>query len=201
MEYQPEVSRLPIGSTLRGYYQSWKYFGESAPKIREQIHGLLKPTEWYQTRRVEFQDQENWIAIHVRRGDYLNAATRDVHGLTSLDYYKRAVERVDSQFDNQMPIKVFSDDRSAAQALFQGSKRQIEFVHEPPGSKPIESMLLMSLGSGIIAANSSFSWWAAWLGDVITRPVIVPDPWFRTKRINQADLFLQNWLPLNSGLH
>ncbi|MDA9334062.1 alpha-1,2-fucosyltransferase [Actinomycetota bacterium] len=201
MEYEPEVSRLPIGSTLRGYYQSWKYFRESATKIREQIHGLLKPTEWYQTRCVEFQDQENWIAVHVRRGDYLNAGTRDVHGLTGFAYYRNAIERIDSQFDNQMPLKVFSDDHSAARMLFRGNGRKIEFVQEPLGSKPIESMLLMSLGSGIVAANSSFSWWAAWLGEKNTRPVIVPIPWFRTKQINQLDLFLRNWLPLDSGLY
>lgn len=201
MDYLPEVSKLPVGSTLRGYFQSWKYFQEYAPKIRMQIYGLLNPSEWYQTRRVEFQDQENWVAVHVRRGDYLNAGTRDVHGITGVDYYKNAVEQIDSQFGNQMPLKIFSDDHSAAQTLFQGDERRIEFVQEPPNSNPLENMLLMSQGSGIIAANSSFSWWAAWLGESITRPVIVPNPWFRTKSINQDDLFLQDWTPLDGGLH
>ena len=201
MDYQPEVSKLPIGSKLRGYFQSWKYFEACGPKIRAQIYDLRNPTEWYQTRCVEFQDQESWIAVHVRRGDYLNAGTRDVHGLTGFAYYRNAIERIDSQFDNQMPLKVFSDDHSAARMLFRGNGRKIEFVQEPLGSKPIESMLLMSLGSGIVAANSSFSWWAAWLGEKNTRPVIVPIPWFRTKQINQLDLFLRNWLPLDSGLY
>ncbi len=201
MDYQPEVSRLPIGSILRGYFQSWKYFGECAPKIREQIHDLLNPTEWYQTRRVEFQDQENWIAVHVRRGDYLNAGTRDVHGILRNSYYKNAIKQIDAQFGYEVPLKVFSDDHSAAQALLQGSNRRIEFVQGPPNSDPLESMLLMSQGSGIIAANSSFSWWSAWLGESITRPVIVPSPWFRTKSFNQDDLFLQDWTPLDSGLH
>jgi len=200
-DYLPEVSKLPVGSTLRGYFQSWKYFQECASKIREQVQDLLNPSEWYQTRHVDFQDQEDWVAIHVRRGDYLNVGTRDVHGITGVHYYRDAVEQIDSQFGNQMPLKIFSDDHSAAQTLFQGTNRRIEFVQEPPNSNPLENMLLMSQGSGIIAANSSFSWWAAWLGESITRPVIVPSPWFRTKSFNREDLFLQNWITMGGGLH
>jgi hypothetical protein len=200
MDYLPEVSKLPLGSTLRGYFQSWKYFEEHAKKIRSQIHDLVNPSDWYQTSHVEFQDQEEWVAVHVRRGDYLNSGTRGVHGILGNSYYTNAIKQIDAHFGHEVPLKVFSDDHSAAKVLFQESERRIEFVEEHPNSNPIESMLLMSQGSGIIAANSSFSWWAAWLGDSTPRPVIVPNPWFQSKSFNQEDLFLQHWTSLKGDL-
>jgi hypothetical protein len=197
MGYLPQVSKIPVGSRLRGYFQSWRYFQEYAPEIRWQIRELLRPSAWYQKLRTDFQDQQDWIAVHVRRGDYLNPGTRDVHGILGVGYYKNAVKQVDAQFGKKVPLKIFSDDHAAAQALFEGFGRRIEFVLAPLDSHPIESILLMSQGSGIVTANSSFSWWAAWLGESVTRPVIVPNPWFRSKQVDQDDLFLPNWMPVS----
>ena len=200
MEYHLAVSQLEIGSRIRGYFQSWKYFEEEAPEIRSHIRDLVHPSAWYRASHVEFNNQEEWIAVHVRRGDYLKAETRSVHGVLGDSYYKNALKQMDAHFGDALPLKVFSDDHSATRTLFERSNRKIEFVQEPLGSDPIESMLLMSQGAGVITANSSFSWWAAWLGEGVTRPVCVPNPWFRTKSFNLNDLFLQNWKSLDGQL-
>ena len=196
MDYLPEVSKLPLGSTLRGYFQSWKYFEEHAKKIRSQIHDLVNPSDWYQTSHVEFQDQKEWVAVHVRRGDYLNAGTRVVHGILGNSYYMNAIKQIDAQFGYEVPLKVFSDDHAAAKVLFQESERRIEFVQEHPNSNPIESMLLMSQGSGIIAANSSFSWWAAWLNPNPNKTIICPKKWFNSASIPDEDLIPKTWIRL-----
>lgn len=199
--FDKEVSYLLVGSTLRGYFQSWKYFPCYAQEIRVQIANVINPSDWYQKLRTDYESDSRWIALHVRRGDYLNSKIRDLHGIVAVDYYARAIEKIDSQFDTELPLKIFSDDSAAAQTIFRDFKHRIEYIHEPPDSRPIETMLLMSMSSGLITANSSFSWWAAWLGESATRPVVVPDPWFRSKSFNPEDLFLPNWIRLDSALH
>jgi hypothetical protein len=160
---------------------------------------LSSTSEWYLEKIEEFSNQDDWLAIHVRRGDYLNAGTREFHGIMDERYYRNAIKIIDSN-SGIMPIKVFSDDIKAAKSLFAGNQSRFEFINSPPESSSLESLLLMSRGSGIITANSSFSWWAAWLGQTPSRQVVVPSPWFRGAEISTVDLFLGDWAVASSSL-
>jgi hypothetical protein len=194
--YDAEVLRVSIGWKLRGYFQSWKYFQWHADEIRNQLQDVPKPSTWYKDRLRQFSDEGEWISIHVRRGDYLHPKTREFHGILDSKYYERAIERMDSELGRKLPIRVFSDDSSVARGLFRARRREIHYVQETPTSVPMETMLLMSRGSGIITANSSFSWWSAWVQDSDNRPVIVPSRWFKNRPTNHSDLFLSNWITL-----
>lgn len=198
-EFDDQVLNVPIGTSLRGYFQSWKYFESSETQIRNQVRSLRFCSNWYNLMSREFATSDPWVAIHVRRGDYLNPGTNEFHGILQEDYYRAALEIV-NEVHGVMPIKVFSDDILAAKSLLSHITDRLEFVNPPVESSSLENLLLMSQASGIITANSSFSWWAAWVGHRFDRTVIVPDPWFQKVDISNSDLFPDSWTLVNSGI-
>ncbi len=190
--FDSKVLSLPVGTRLRGYFQSWKYFEESAAQIRGELHSIRSPSTWFLEQAATGATQEDWVGVHVRRGDYLNPEVRKVHGILDHEYYDRALNLIETRHGIR-PIKVFSDDIRTAQQLFKGSGRSIEFIEPPSDASPIESLVLLSKGQSIITANSSFSWWAAWLGQTESRTVVVPKKWFAAVDFSEKDLFLPAW--------
>jgi len=181
-----------VGARLRGYFQSWKYFEDSAMQIRLELQSLRSPSAWFLEQSAKEPTQQDWVGVHVRRGDYLNPEVQKVHGILGHEYYERALNLVESRHGVR-PIKVFSDDIQAARQLIKGRQRTIEFVKPPNDSHPLESLVLLSQGSSIITANSSFSWWAAWLGQADGRTVVVPEKWYAATTFTKEDLFLPDW--------
>ncbi len=190
--FDSKVLSLPVGARLRGYFQSWKYFEDSATQIRGELQSIRSPSAWFLEQSATETAQEDWVGVHVRRGDYLNPEVRKVHGILGHEYYDRALNLIETRHGVR-PIKVFSDDIRTAQQLFKGRARAIEFIEPPSNSHPIESLVLLSKGSSIITANSSFSWWAAWLGQTKNRTVVVPEKWYAATPFSKEDLFLPAW--------
>lgn len=188
---QPSFSYTPIppeSQELGGYYQTAKYFDdmrdevcalfELDPAIQERIdrnHNLLP---------INFQQG---IAIHVRRGDYVKST---IHGILTLEYYEKAVAAArDRLGDSTAPLFVFSDDLAwcRAQAVFAGAT----FVQEPVD---FAALYLMSRFQTIIIANSTFSWWAAYMGPR-AKTVIAPDQWFGPPGPQDyQDIYLPAWI-------
>lgn len=186
--FDSRVNGLPVGTRLRGYFQSWRYFQESAETIRAIVQKPAIESQWFSHNRSRLSLEAPWQAIHIRRGDYLNPGTLEFHGLADLSYYSQALTA-----SGELPIKVFSDDLQSARQLVRKLGVDAEFMEPPNDSHPIESLILMSLASSIITANSSFSWWGAWLGEREDRPVFVPRPWIKGAVYSEEDLFLPNW--------
>ena len=115
---------------------------------------------------------QNSVSIHVRRGDYLKHKNLQTHGLCSLDYYKKAIDYLLDQKSN-LNFFVFSDD-------LEWCKNNFDFVQNIfycEGS-PIEDFILMSSCKYNIIANSSFSWWSAFLNQNQNKIIIYPNNWF-----------------------
>jgi hypothetical protein len=176
-----------------GYWQSEKYFSEFSQQIRRDF-SFCKPLS---SDNEEFANEINHInavSLHVRRGDFVNnPTTLATHGLCSLDYYRAAVQYISYRV-NQPHFFIFSDDIA-------WTKENLEivfpchYVDHNQGAESHNDMRLMSLCQHHIIANSSFSWWGAWLNPSKEKIVIAPKRWF-AKQIDTRDLLPPSWVVL-----
>lgn len=145
----------------------------------------------YNTMISEQMWKENSIGIHVRRGDYLNE--KQYQGICTLDYYKKAIQIVLSKFDN-VSFYVFSNDvdwcRNNLSEMFMNSKTI--YVDWNKGKESYRDMQLMTFCRGLIVANSSFSWWGAFLNKKEDHLVIAPKRWKNTDY--NLEIQLPQWI-------
>lgn len=165
---------------INGYWQSEKYFSDFASDIKKAFE-FPALTE---NKDLELNDQIkncNTVSLHVRRTDYItNEEARKIFGETvGIDYYKKAVELMQLKLSN-LKFAVFSDDIRWCREVFSLPDDTI-FVDWHNGEHSFRDMQFMSLCSHHIIANSSFSWWGAWLGKNPEKIVIAPKKWMNTK--------------------
>jgi hypothetical protein len=192
-QYWPGIQSLPKDRYLSGYWQSERYFADAAPQIRDDFTFRLPP----EGRNAELAGQVSRaasVSLHVRRGDYVsNPRTAATHGLCSQEYYQAAIRHVAERVQ-QPHFFVFSDDIAWVQANL-----KIEFpcihVQHNRGAESYNDMRLMSLCRHHIIANSSFSWWGAWLNQGKDKIVVAPQRWF-AKQTDVRDLFPAGWVTL-----
>jgi hypothetical protein len=132
--------------------------------------------------------------LHVRRGDFvsLNSAAR-VHGLCSVDYYARAINLVRSRCPG-CHFLVFSDDPQWARAELPLDPSAVFVTGN--AERPEQDLILMSACGHHIIANSSFSWWGAWLAASQAKVVIAPKQWFLNAPRDTSDLIPDGWIRL-----
>ena len=181
---------------LDGYWQSWKYFQLYAKKIKEELT-LASPMA---RRNVEFSQQiaqVNSVSIHIRRGDYVtNPKANRVHGFVGIEYYKAALLRMSKCVPAPVYF-VFSDDLEWARRNL-GAIDNIVFVDHNRGAASYEDIRMMSLCQHHILANSSFSWWAAWLGYHSGKQVLYPSNWFATRGKDISSLCPPVWIRVSA---
>lgn len=176
-----------------GYWQSYNYFKNFSNAIREdltfknQLFGVNLKTSY-------MMKDSNSISLHIRRGDYANnLKTLKHHGLCTVDYYKSAMNLM--RLQRKDPIFfVFSDDLNWAQDKLSCDSSVI-FVEGNVGVDSHYDMQLMSLCGDHIIANSSFSWWGAWLNKNPYKFVIAPKKWYAKTDIDR-NLLLDNWIAI-----
>lgn len=164
-EYEPFFETLPNGVYLDGWWTSERFFKDSAEIIRTELTpiGSLDATNQVE----EIRRSSETVSVHIRRGDYLTLP--DHHPTVTLKYLESAM----TYFSDRYRFLVFSDKPDWCQAHLSGSN--IEFMTD---NDEFDDLLLMSACKHHIIANSSFSWWAAWLDPNPDKIVIAPDPWF-----------------------
>lgn len=192
-QYFSGVKRAPSSCYLKGYWQSERYFSAVADAIRADFTFRLPLSE--ENRRIaESIGAVNAVSLHVRRGDYLsNPYTLSVHGVCSLEYYARAIRYIVERVPDPV-FFVFSDDLDWVKNTLQ-LEHPCHFVDHNQGSESYNDMRLMSLCSHHILANSSFSWWGAWLNPSDSKIVVAPAQWF-AKPVNVTDLLPEGWARL-----
>lgn len=159
---------------LEGYWQSEKYFLD----IKDEI---VNSFVWPEIKNLDFK---NSCSIHVRRGDYLK--TQHVHPIQSIDYYNKALDIIQPKGN----IFVFSDD-------IQWCKSNLNYKNSifMENNSNIYDLRAMSLCADNIIANSSFSWWAAWLNQNENKKIIYPKNWFADST-NDADIKPSEWIQI-----
>lgn len=189
--YWPEIERVPDNAYLVGYWQSEKYFKKYAETIRRDLTFKM-PLKAKNLRIAKTIAATESVSLHVRRGDYMsNKTTNSVHGLCSPDYYQRALRQISKRV-KQPRVFVFSDDIEWANKNI-SIDFPCEFVSHNTGVNSFIDMHLMSLCQHNIVANSSFSWWGAWLNANPGKYVIAPRQWF-AKEMPTQDLIPGEWV-------
>ena len=197
-------NECPDDSTIYGFFQSEKYFKHIEEDIRKDF--TFKDT-WLNPCK-EFREQlgEEVIFLHVRRGDpnladkrgfkwaYVNIQSQ--HPVQTLEYYEKAL----AEFNDDLPVVVFSDsiDWCKEQDIFKSDRfmfSEPEDKHSDGALVPYLDMCLMSLCDHAIIANSSMSWWGAWLIKNPNKKVIAPSMWFGSDYADKdtKDLYCEGW--------
>jgi hypothetical protein len=190
MSFNTSIVEAPESSLLIGYWQSERYFEDVAETIRDQFSfhrssnaadpGLLR----------EIQDSPS-LGVHVRRGDYVTSAkTNLLHGTLDPAYYDEAVHHVTANRDVER-IFVFSDDPDWTEAHL-AFRLPTTHVRSSSG-RAVDDLHLLQMCTHQVIANSSFSWWAAWLNDNPEKIVVAPKRWFRDPAIATPDLIPPGW--------
>jgi hypothetical protein len=169
-----------------GYWQSEKYFGDRADIIRKDFSFpvLDNRNEVY----AELIRNCNAVAIHIRMGDYVS---HPLHGgISTLDYYQQAVDIIKAKVLNPH-FFIFSNDISWCKINL--NLENAVYITGNEGENSYKDMQLMSMCKHNIIANSSFSWWSAWLNNSQDKIVIAPKKWFNDSKINTKDLIPDGW--------
>lgn len=184
---------LSIGNNryLVGYWQSERFF----PGIRSDLLRQFRPAKVSdQTSSLaERMYGRPSIALHVRRGDYLtNPSAASIYERLTLDYYRSCLADRLSEKPNS-EVYIFSNDLDWCRQEFDLSQ-QTYFVDHNDGSTAHEDMLLISHAQCCIIANSTFSWWGAWLNDRKDRVVYAPSRWFKPGTLDGTHILPAEWL-------
>jgi hypothetical protein len=184
-------NKIPIFTSdtkLNGYFQSEKYFID----YKNLILNLFSPTKEITLKLMEkygkILEENNTISIHIRRGDYLGIP--DYHPVLDIEYYKKSTEF----FDSSDTYLIFSDDIEWCKLNFDFLKNKI-FVDD---LEDFEELHLMSMCNNNIIANSTFSWWGAWLNKNENKKVICPSIWFGPSLSyhNTSDIYCDKWIKI-----
>lgn len=168
---------------MNGYWQNQSYF----KNYKKDIYNLFSFKN-----SVDFHLEKNSVAVHVRRGDYVtNKLARDTLGVLPISYYKKSMILLARKINNPI-FYIFSDDIEWVKKNFDFESFNIKFIEN---SKAYEDLQCMSLCAHNIVANSSFSWWGAWLNNNPEKIVIAPQRWYESEQKNEKlNRIPQNWI-------
>jgi hypothetical protein len=178
--------------SLEGYFQSEKYFIRYK-KIVLKLFRFPKIKDKLLQKYLNLIKNKNSVAIHVRRGDYLNnPKVRYVHGILKEDYYKKSISYLKKRVKNPF-FFIFSDDvELVKKTFFFFNKEKFIFID---AKSSINALHLMSNCKHFIIANSTFSWWGAWLSKNKHKIICGPKKWLRAK-ISTPDIIPDSWIKI-----
>jgi Glycosyl transferase family 11 len=189
--FDPEVLTAPKFSYLNGYWQTEKYFPAVSDRLRQEFQ--FRYLQDSKSRMLsDLIGQTSSVGLHIRRGDYLsNSANLEFHGLCGLDYFEQAIRQIGDRV-NQPYFFIFSDEPEWARENLKLSY-PTTIVDHNCGDHDYQDLRLMSQCQHQVIANSSFSWWAAWLNENPDKVVIAPSRWFNNAAIDTKDLIPSSW--------
>jgi hypothetical protein len=194
--YDADFPKLTPPLTLSGYFQSPLYFAGYEDILRQQfqLNAGFAAHNNALVNAIASQITPS-VALHIRRGDYLDPGVATILGLLPLAYYQKAVHLITALHGEDVHFFIFSNDPDwAEEHLTFCPQRTIVRGNE---HHPEQDMHLMALCQHHIIANSTFSWWGAWFGTQPHKTVIAPRAWFTPqtqRRFNVTDLFPEEWI-------
>lgn len=192
--FDPSVLDMKGNIYLDGYWQSEKYFC-SIRDILLREFTIKHKQDYINVELTKLICNTESVSLHIRRGDYVqNPLTKQVHGICSLDYYEKAVNFITKRKSN-CQFYLFSDDPIWVLDNFK-INHPTTIIDHNNASTNYEDLRLMSLCKHNIIANSSFSWWGAWLNNNPDKIVIAPKIWFADTEKNEQtiDLIPDKWI-------
>lgn len=196
--YNNNIFRIKPPAYFEGFWQSEKYFNKTLVKDSFTFNKSFNS----ESGKIagEIAKCPNPVSIHIRRGDYISSnATNQLHGACSITYYQNAIKQITDSINNPY-FYIFSDDPDwVEQNLLPGLNNATPVSHNM-GKNSWQDMALMSTCKHHIIANSSFSWWGAWLNPHPEKIVIAPQNWFaqKTAYFDDKDIVPENWLKISN---
>ena len=193
--FSEDFFRTPDDVFLIGFWMSWRYFKVFDKEIRQDF--TIRPELVRHLIDIEKEIiKNNSVSIHIRRTDFTTQKNSSLHGVIPIEFYNKAIDEI----SNKMPsphFYVFSDDVTWAKENLHSSF-PITFVSGDVTSTAVEDFYLMTVCKHNIIANSTFSWWAAYLNSNSGKMIIAPEKWYNTSPFNYKDVYPLSWLILNS---
>ncbi|MGH7156946.1 MAG: alpha-1,2-fucosyltransferase [Candidatus Saccharimonadales bacterium] len=191
--YRPDFQTLTGNILLDGYWQSHRYF----ENYRSEVINAFKFPKKISTANallLKHIATTQSVSVHVRRGDYNTKVGQSYHGLLPKEYYKESINQLVESVDRP-ELFVFSDDIQWCKDHLK-FKLTTTFIDSNSPNNGVEDMRLMSACRHNIIANSSFSWWGAWLNQNPDKIVYAPRAWFRKKDGSLDDRLPPDWIRL-----
>lgn len=188
--FAPEILETKGDAYLQGYWQCEKYFKDIEDVIRKEF--TLKEEFSIEDNEITKEIKNaNAVSLHIRRGDYVaHATTSKFHGICSLEYYEDAIKYIVKKVENPT-FYIFSDDIEWVKENLK-MEHPVKYVSDGI-LKDYEELMLMSYCKHNIIANSSFSWWGAWLNSNPGKIVIAPKQWFVDTSVGTSDIIPETW--------
>ena len=179
------------GYYVEGYWQSERYFSD----IREKINSVYQfpdfSTEQQRMYAIEMENNLS-VSVHVRRGDYLNYPY--LQNICTEEYYKKAMSYFREKYNGKVQFYIFTNDLVWAERHF--TEKDCCFVKGNEGMESFRDMQLMTRCKHNIVANSSFSWWGAWLNQNLNKIVIAPEKWINASDSEKIDIIPDGWIKM-----
>ena len=182
---------------LSGFWQSQRYFAELRPALLNELKPIA-PLSDGARQLINEIEQSDAIAIHIRRGDLLNPIYNATVGTLTAAYYRDALSRLLSRVPHAKAY-IFSDDVEWAAANVP-KDCPVTIVSGTMTRTAVEDLTVMSRCNHFIIANSTFSWWGAWLSDRPGKSVIAPSRFFRIPQPWEKDMVPDTWERLDADL-
>jgi hypothetical protein len=182
----------PDNVYLNGYWQSTRYFHDVESRLRQEFSFRDPPCMAAKPILERIESTES-VCVHVRRGDFL---TNPLNGLHGREYYDKGAEIIRRSKSN-LSFFVFSDDIPWCRENleFNGDMRFMDDDFEP--QKFRDDLRLMAACKNFIIANSSFSWWAAWMNQHPAKIVVAPPSWATDPSIDKSEMYLPGWIRIS----
>lgn len=185
--YDAKTKNIKRSTYFKGYWQSEKYF----VKYRKDLLEMFQPKE---ERTISVRNiiktvsQQNSVALHVRRGDYVTIGCH-----LQMDFYDKAIQFIKEKIGDDIVLYIFSDDIKFCKQYFEKFSKSAKIVYPKYQSdnKTLDDLLIMSHCKHMIMANSTYSWWGAWLNQNESKVIVCPELGMWT-----GDFYPEDWVKI-----
>ncbi len=193
--FDKKFLEIDDNSYLDGYFQCEKYFKDIREIILKQFTINQDISNYTKEIKNKIQNSQNSCSLHIRRGDFVNSTNINIHGACDIEYYKKAIQYLEEKVVN-INYFIFSDDIEWVKENL--AIQNAIYIDSKEKRIPHEDIYLMSLCKNNIIANSSFSWWGAWINRNENKIVIAPKRWFADDKLeNQSkDIVCESWVKI-----
>jgi hypothetical protein len=192
----PAVMNARDDTYLHGYFQSESYFADALGQIRKELSIITPPSVENVDWLARIADDPQSVSVHLRRGDYVTVTKGNAtHGTCDEAYYRAALSEIAARTGQAPRAYVFSDDPVWAAAHLSLGVEKVVIGHNGP-QQHYEDLRLMAACRNHVIANSTFSWWGAWLDAAPHKIVVAPKRWFASDALMNPDILPQGWLAI-----
>lgn len=193
--FDKKLLEIDDNSYLDGYFQCEKYFKDIREIILKQFTINQDISNYTKEIKNKIQNSQNSCSLHIRRGDFVNSTNINIHGACDIEYYKKAIQYLEEKVEN-INYFIFSDDIEWVKENL--AIQNAIYIDSKEKRIPHEDIYLMSLCKNNIIANSSFSWWGAWINRNENKIVIAPKRWFADDKLESQskDIVCESWVKI-----